>query len=283
MGYRSLETSERLYPIRRPTAAFCAGAAVAVFGGLIGLGGAEFRLPVLIAIFEVFPHRAVRINLLISLATLAVSAIARFAFIHSTDVSAFSVEIVAMLAGGAIAAWIGAGLLARIPKRRIIAIIAALLVAIAALLVFESFFAGATDFVFPADHSLRGAVAFTAGLFVGAVSSLLGVAGGELIIPILIFLFGAESQDGRNSESPDQHPGRPHRHRTSLANRSLPFAHHARYLVLPMSAGSVLGAVAGGYLAAWTPNDLLRIGLASVLAVSAVKLVLSRASANRSV
>ena len=55
------------------------------------------------------------------------------------------------------------------------------------------------------------------------------------------------------------------------------------YLVLPMSAGSVLGAVAGGYLAAWTPNDLLRIVLASVLAVSAVKLLWSRASANRSV
>lgn len=48
-----MEASERLYPIRRPAAAFCAGAAVALLGGLIGLGGAEFRLPVLIAIFEV--------------------------------------------------------------------------------------------------------------------------------------------------------------------------------------------------------------------------------------
>ena len=32
--------TERLYPIRRPLAAACAGAAVAVLGGLIGLGGA---------------------------------------------------------------------------------------------------------------------------------------------------------------------------------------------------------------------------------------------------
>lgn len=273
-----METSERLYPIRRPTAAFCAGAAVAVFGGLIGLGGAEFRLPVLIAIFEVFPHRAVRINLLISLATLAVSAIARFAFIHSTDVSAFSVEIVAMLAGGAIAAWIGAGLLARIPKRRIIAIIAALLVAIAALLVFESFFAGVTDFVFPADHSLRGAVAFTAGLFVGAVSSLLGVAGGELIIPILIFLFGADLRTAGTASLLISTPVV----LIGIARHWLTGHYRSRtmlgYLVLPMSAGSVLGAVAGGYLAAWTPNDLLRIVLASVLAVSAVKLLWSRAS-----
>ena len=51
--------SERRYPIRRPMAAALAGAAVAVLGGLIGLGGAEFRLPLLIAVFAVFPHRAI--------------------------------------------------------------------------------------------------------------------------------------------------------------------------------------------------------------------------------
>lgn len=35
--------SERLYPIRRPMAAALAGAAVAVLGGLIGLGSAGRR------------------------------------------------------------------------------------------------------------------------------------------------------------------------------------------------------------------------------------------------
>ena len=57
---------------------------------------------------------------------------------------------------------------------------------------FESLFAGATDFVLSADYALRSTNALVAGLLVGAVSSLLGVAGGELIIPILIFLFGAD-------------------------------------------------------------------------------------------
>jgi hypothetical protein len=69
--------TERLYPIRRPLAALLAGASVALLGGLIGLGGAEFRLPLLIAVFALYPHRAIRINLLISLATLAMSAAAR--------------------------------------------------------------------------------------------------------------------------------------------------------------------------------------------------------------
>ena len=44
------------------------------------------------------------------------------------------------------------------------------------------------------------------------------------------------------------------------------------FLVLPMSIGSVVGALAGGYLAAWAPIDALRIMLAAILAVSSFKL-----------
>ena len=50
------------------------------------------------------------------------------------------------------------------------------------------------------------------------------------------------------------------------------------YLVLPMSVGSAVGAFVGGYLAAWTPTDTLRVIFAIVLAVSAVKLLRKPAS-----
>jgi uncharacterized protein len=108
--------TERLYPIRRPLAALLAGASVALLGGLIGLGGAEFRLPLLIAVFALYPHWAIRINLLISLATLAMSAAARLEFLGAADVSSLRVEILSMLIGGMGAAWIGAGFLKRIPR-----------------------------------------------------------------------------------------------------------------------------------------------------------------------
>ena len=39
---------------------------------------------------------------------------------------------------------------------------------------------------------IRPVAALAAGVLVGAISSLLGVAGGEFIIPILIFIFGAD-------------------------------------------------------------------------------------------
>jgi uncharacterized membrane protein YfcA len=41
--------------------------------GFIGLGGAEFRLPLLIAIFSRHPHRAFPINLLIGMAPLVLA------------------------------------------------------------------------------------------------------------------------------------------------------------------------------------------------------------------
>ena len=44
------------------------------------------------------------------------------------------------------------------------------------------------------------------------------------------------------------------------------------YLTIPMAIGSVVGAAVGGYLAAWAPSDTVRLMLAVILAVSAVKL-----------
>jgi uncharacterized protein len=268
-----MEASERLYPVRRPLAAFCAGAAVAVLGGLIGLGGAEFRLPLLIAVFELFPQRAIRINLLISLATLAASAVARLGLVHEASVMSYGIEIVGMLVGGMLAAWVGAGVLSRMPKHRVIAVIGILLVAIAVLLVVETMVAGATGFALPHQPVVRSIAAIVAGLLVGGISSMLGVAGGELIIPILIFMFGADIRTAGTASVLISIPIVV----TGIARHVLTGHFRSRsmlgYLVLPMSAGSLLGAIVGGYLAAWSPTDLLRVVLAIILAASAIKLL----------
>jgi uncharacterized protein len=264
---------QRVYSVRRPVAAFCAGAAVAVLGGLIGLGGAEFRLPLLIAVFELYPQRAIRINLLVSVATLAVSAIARLGFTHDTHVTDYMPEIATMITGGIFAAWIGAGALLRIPKARLVAVIAMLLVAIAGLLVAETKFAGSTHLALPADQLVRVPVALFAGVVVGTVSSMLGVAGGELVIPILIFIFGADIKTAGTSSVLISVPiviAGITRHVMTGHFRSRSML---TYLVLPMSIGSAVGAVAGGYMAASAPSDALRIVLAVILAGSAVNLM----------
>lgn len=264
--------TERLYPIRRPLAAALAGAAVAILGGLIGLGGAEFRLPILISIFALFPHRAVRTNLLISLATLAVAGVARLSFLPSTNVAGFKIEIAGMLVGGIVAAWLGAGYLRSIPKNRMMGVIAALLLATAVLLAAETLFSGATRAGLAHDPTWTLPVAIVAGLLVGAISSLLGVAGGEFIIPILIFIFGADIKTAGTASVLISIPVV----LTGVARHWLTGHYRSQsllvYLVLPMAIGSGIGAMVGGYLAAWAPTDALRIVLAGILAVSAAKL-----------
>jgi uncharacterized membrane protein YfcA len=253
-------------------AAACAGGSVAILGGLIGLGGAEFRLPILIAIFALYPHRAIRINLLISFVTLAVSAVSRLSFVHTANLGDYRVEIVGMLMGGIAAAWFGASLLSRIPKARIMGVIALLLIGTAALLAAETAISGATWTLLSHDTMWLGPAAFVAGLFVGTISSLLGVAGGEFIIPILIFVFGADIRTAGTVSVLISLPVV----LTGVARHWLTGHYRSQtmlaYLVLPMCMGSLVGATIGGYLATWAPTDTLRIVLAAILVASSLKL-----------
>ena len=229
-------------------------------------------MPLLIAVFALYPHRAIRINLLISLATLAMSAAARMEFLGAAEVSGIRAEILSMLIGGMVTAWIGAGFLKRIPKASIMGMIALLLTATPGLLAAEALLSGLTWSALPQDAALRAVVGLAAGLLVGAISSLLGVAGGEFIIPILIFLFGVEIKTAGTASVLISVPivvTGVMRHWLTGYYRSLSML---LYLVLPMSFGSLLGAAAGSYLAVWAPTDTLRFMLAAVLAASAFKL-----------
>jgi uncharacterized protein len=264
-------SNTRVYSVRRPVAAFLTGAAIALLAGLIGLGGAEFRLPILIMVFALYPHRAVRINLLISLATLAAASVVRLQFVPQTQLMQFAPEIIAMSLGGVTAAWIGAGALSRIPRHRMLPLLAALLAFIAVVLVAGIAVHEAAGLAM-APSPARAAVALALGLAVGTISSLLGVAGGEFIIPGLILIFGADVRTAGTASVLISLPivmTGVTRHFVAGKFRS-----HSMlaYLVLPMSLGSVAGAVLGGQVLTWLSQDTLRIALAAILLASAWKL-----------
>jgi ABC-type sulfate/molybdate transport systems ATPase subunit len=90
------EHSER----HAPAAAAIAGAGVGVLGGLLGLGGAEFRLPVLVGYFRYRILRAISLNLAVSLLTVLVAAATRIVLAgQGPDLAAVPVALAMMLGG----------------------------------------------------------------------------------------------------------------------------------------------------------------------------------------
>jgi hypothetical protein len=86
------------------------GSVVGFLGGLIGLGGAEFRLPLLINVFGFGALQAVILNKALSLVVVASSLPFRARSVPISTVLQRWDIVVTLLAGSLIGAWIGCGL-----------------------------------------------------------------------------------------------------------------------------------------------------------------------------
>src|SRR5271166_1156280 len=84
---------------RGAPAAFSAGAIIGALGGLVGLGGAEFRLPLLIGAFRFPPLQAVILNKAMSLIVVASALPFRAAAVPFASVVSQWPVIVNLLAG----------------------------------------------------------------------------------------------------------------------------------------------------------------------------------------
>src|SRR5437762_7820752 len=83
-------------------------------GGLIGLGGGEFRLPVLMYGIGFDARSAVPLNLLTSLITLAFALAVRSRAVSLASVVPHLPEMIGLLAGGTASAFYGAHLVSRL-------------------------------------------------------------------------------------------------------------------------------------------------------------------------
>ena len=117
------------------TAVSGAGALTGILSGLIGLGGAEFRLPLLIGIFRFGALEAVILNKAMSLVVVATALPFRAATIPLDDVAAQWPIILNLLAGSLLGAWFGAGWATKLKSATLYRIIAVLLALIAMVLV----------------------------------------------------------------------------------------------------------------------------------------------------
>src|ERR1700731_5069807 len=98
-------------------------------GGLIGLGGGEFPLPILVGLIGFTARAAVPMNQILSLVTLITALIVRWHTGSLVAAGAFAPAVIALGVGGITAAWFAARLLSRVSDHRLERAIAVLLMA----------------------------------------------------------------------------------------------------------------------------------------------------------
>jgi uncharacterized membrane protein YfcA len=253
---------------RRSPAAFGGGAVIGALGGLIGLGGAEFRLPLLIGAFRFAALQAVILNKAMSLVVVASALPFRAAAVPFASVAAHWAIIVNLLAGSLIGAWFGAGWATRVGSQTLYRVIAVLLLGIAIVLVIGHNTAS-TGAMLAGTSQMAAGVAV--GFAIGIVAALLGVAGGELLIPTLVLLFGVDIKLAGNLSLAVSLPTMLVGFARYSRDRSFVVLAENRRFVLVMAAGSIVGSFVGGRLLGLVASAVLLPLLAVILVLSAVK------------
>jgi uncharacterized membrane protein YfcA len=252
----------------RQTQGFAGGAVIGMLGGLIGLGGAEFRLPLLIGPFRFRALEAVILNKAMSLIVVATALPFRAATVPLGAIVTNWTIIANLLAGSLVGAWLGAGWATRLSSRNLYRVLAVLLVMIACALLYG-------HGTVAASAALSGSLLIVAGVVVGfgigIVAALMGVAGGELLIPTLVLLFGVDIKLAGSLSLA-----------VSLPTMIVGFARYSRdssfsviarnrTFVLVMAAGSIVGTFIGGHLLGLVPDAVLLPILSVILLVSSWK------------
>jgi uncharacterized membrane protein YfcA len=245
-------------------------------GGLIGLGGGEFRLPVLMYGIGFDARSAVPLNLLISLVTLSFALAVRSGAVSLAAVVPYLPAVIGLLAGGMASAFFGVRLVSQLTDRRLVRLIAALLGALGLLLMTEAALPFHSGGLLPSSPAIHLAAGAAIGIGVGLVSSVLGVAGGELLIPALVLIFGADIKTAGSASILISlgivgiglwrywHAG------------AIPCGRGAQRITTAMAAGSIVGAVLGGLAVAYAPVAFLKVLLGCVLLAAAAKTVMPK-------
>src|SRR4051812_25024583 len=123
---------------------------------------------------------------------------------------------------------------------------------------------------------LTGTVQLVAGIVtgfaIGVVAALMGVAGGELLIPTLVLLFGADIKLAGSLSLAVSLPTMIVGFVRYSRDRSFVVLSENPKFVLVMAMGSIFGTFIGGQLLGLIPTSVLLPALAVILLASSLKL-----------
>ena len=244
------------------------GAGVGLLGGLVGLGGAEFRLPLLIGLFGFVALQAVIVNKAMSLIVVIVAIPSRLLAVPLAEVSSHWAIVVNLLIGSLLGAWLGASWATRMRAATLYRVLALLLVGIAVVFAAQHLGAIPTLDLPPAAQAVAGVVA---GFGIGVVAAIMGVAGGELLIPTIVLLYDMDTKLAGSLSLLVSLP--------TMLVAFFRYSHDQAFTVLGqhpgfiavMAGGSVLGTFLGALLLGVVSETVLVPLIVAVLLLSAFK------------
>lgn len=247
---------------------FLAGAAIGVLGGMIGLGGAEFRLPLLIGVFGFAALQAVIMNKALSLIVVITALPVRLFTFPLGELSPYLYIVLNLLAGSLVGAWIGAHWATRLKSKTLFRVIAVLLALIAGLLFVTHFFVIGPLVIDPIPRTILGVVA---GVLIGVVAALMGVAGGELLIPTIVLLFGTNIKLAGSLSLVVSLPTMLVAFARFSKDQSFSVLGQSKPFLITMTLGSITGTILGGLLLGIVPILVLIPLLVLLLLLSSIK------------
>ena len=122
------------------------------------------------------------------------------------------------------------------------------------------------------DGWLLTAIGAGAGVIIGMIVSILGVAGGELLIPTFMLLYGIDIKLAGNLALVVSLPTMLIGFARYSRDQSFAVIHDQRHFIILMAIGSITGAFIGSYLLGIIPSSVLLPLLASILIILAIKI-----------
>lgn len=251
--------------------AFSAGGVVALLAGLIGLGGAEFRLPLLKSLFAIETLRAVILNKATSLVVVFFALIFRSSEVSFELLFEHKSIILNLLSGSLIGAWIAAGYAMKISESLLNRIIFFVLISLALLLIYNHFFLESTQMPLFKSAFFEIISSFIAGIVIGSVASLLGVAGGELLIPTITILYGVDLKLAGSLSLAVSLPTIIVGFFRYAQSQAFVVFQEQKGLFIALALGSVVGVAIGAALLGAVASELLVLLLVGILLLSAYK------------
>jgi len=251
------------------SAALVFGIFLGIAAGLIGVGGGEFRTPILLYVIGLPVVTAIAVNLLVGLLTVVVSFLRRFQLGllngHSVNVALI------MSMTSIIGAYLGALLTSKIPEKPLKRFLAAFLIIVGLKIGLEPFIQIPFAFALTLGFVEEAFLAATIGLAIGIISGTLGVAGGEFRIPALIYIFSLDIVAAGTASLlvsiPTVASGFLKHKNMGHMNRN------ATVIAVAMGIGSVLGAFIGASYAGVVEKEVLKVLLGAILILATVRMV----------